>query len=273
MQKTVFFLLLLLGTTSLWAQDDKEVQDTDSKKYLLKGIIRDGKTKKPLAGTNIINLNRVTGTTSTGSGHFKINVYANDTVYFSFLGYQSIKLKITHDLLKGNTLEIAMYEYPTDLGEVVLKPYQLIGVLEIDAKNVPIDKFARIHINGLPQTFEIGAPVAKTFNSPSDAIFHPVDFIYELFGKNPKQLRKLKKLRSEDQLRDMLEKKANREVLMDYLNMDKPQLNSLLDYCNYSEYFIKNASDLQVIEAVLECYENYKALKNGSTQREKIKKQ
>jgi hypothetical protein len=270
MQRTLFFLFLFLSGTSLWAQDT-ETQEIDSKKHLLKGIILDGKTKKPLAGTNIINLNRVTGVTSTESGNFKINVFVNDTVYFSFLGYQSIKLKITNDLLKGNALEIAMFEYPTDLDEVILKPYQLIGVLEVDAKNVPIDKFARIHINGLPQTFEVGAPVPKKYTSPTDAIFHPVDFVYELFGKKPKQLRKLKKLRSEDKLRDMLENKANREVLMEYLEMDKTQLNALLDYCNYSEYFINNATDLQAIEAVLECYENYKALKKGSTQREKIK--
>jgi len=43
-----------------------------------------------------------------------------------------------------------------------------------------------------------------------------------------------------------------------------------LDYCNYSDYFIRNATDLQIIEAVLECYENFKALKNGSTQKERI---
>lgn len=160
------------------------------------------------------------------------------------MGYKSIKLKITNDLLKGNDLEVAMYQIPTDLGEVVVKPYQLIGVLEVDAKNVPIDKFARIHINGLPQTYEIGAPKQKIFNSPSDIIFHPVDFVYELFGKKPKQLRKLKKLRTEDDLRNMLEEKVNREVLMEYLEMDKAQLNSLLDYCNYTEYFIKKASEI-----------------------------
>jgi len=186
------------------------------------------------------------------------------------VGYQSIKLKVTHDLLKGNDLEISMFETPVELGEVKLKPYKLIGVLEVDAKLVPIDKFERIHISGLPQTFETGAPVSHVYNKPADAIFHPIDFMYELFGKKPQQLKKLQKLKTEDDLREMLEEKANREVLMEYLEMDKEQLNSLLDYCNYSEYFIQNATDLQIIEAVLECYENFKALKNGSTQKERI---
>ena len=264
MQKTLLFLLLL-GTVFSWGQETKK----HSKKQLLQGVIIDGETKKPLVNTHVINLNSVTGSVSNKQGNFKINVRESDTLYFSYIGYQSIKLKISKDLLKGNALEIAMFELPVDLKEVMIKSYQLIGVLEVDAKNVLIDKFSRIHISGLPQTFEIGAPVGKVYNSPSDIIFHPVDFMYELFGKKPKQLRKLKKLRTEDDLRSMLEEKTNREVLMEYLEMDIEQLNSLLDYCNYSEYFIQKATDLQAIEAVLDCYENYKALKKGHTTKKK----
>ncbi len=265
MQKTILFLLFLASINS-WGQ----ITTKASKKQLLQGVIVSGETKKPLANTHVINLNTVTGSVSNRNGRFKITVRESDTIYFSYIGYQSIKLKVTKDLLNGNDLEISMYELPVDLEEVLVKPYQLIGVLEVDAKNVLIDKFARIHISGLPQTFEIGAPVTKVYNKPTDVIFHPVDFMYELFGKKPKQLRKLKKLRTEDDLRSMLEEKTNREVLMEYLEMDKGQLNTLLDYCNYSEYFIRNATDLQAIEAVLECYENYKALKKGRTTKNTI---
>lgn len=266
MQKYLFLILIVLSF-SAWSQETGEVL-TNLK--TLRGKIIDGSNQKALPNTHVINLNSVTATISNSSGDFGINVQVNDTLYFSYVGYQSIKLKVTHDLLKGNDLEISMFETPVELGEVKLKPYKLIGVLEVDAKLVPIDKFERIHISGLPQTFETGAPVSHVYNKPADAIFHPIDFMYELFGKKPQQLKKLQKLKTEDDLREMLEEKANREVLMEYLEMDKEQLNSLLDYCNYSEYFIQNATDLQIIEAVLECYENFKALKNGSTQKERI---
>ena len=62
-----------------------------------------------------------------------------------------------------------------------------------------------------------------------------------------------------------MEQKFNREIMMEYLNMDYAELNELLNNCNYSEYFITKASDLQIIEAILECYENYKAVKKGTT--------
>jgi hypothetical protein len=67
----------------------------------------------------------------------------------------------------------------------------------------------------------------------------------------------------------MLEAKFNRELLMEYLGMTAVELNELLNECNYSDYFIKSASDLQLIEAVLLCYENHKAIKKGSTIKEK----
>lgn len=94
--------------------------------------------------------------------------------------------------------------------------------------------------------------------------------VYNLFGNKPKQLKKLKKLKKEDDLRKMLAGKFDREVMMEYLEMDRAELNKLLGDCNYSEYFIKKASDLQLIEAVLNCYENYKAVKKGKIERNRI---
>ena len=77
---------------------------------------------------------------------FELATAVNDTIYVSYLGYQSIKLKITNDLLKGNELVIELYERTEQMDEIVVNSHKLIGVLEIDAKNVPKDKYSRIHI-------------------------------------------------------------------------------------------------------------------------------
>ena len=216
----------------------------------------------------MFNLNSVLGTITNDEGKFELTTSPNDTIYVSYLGFQSIKLKITNDLLKGNELVVELHEKREQITEVVVTSHKLIGVLEIDAKNVPKDKYARIHINGLPQTYEVGVKAKRTYTSPVDALFHPIDFVYNMFGKKPKQLKKLKKLRDDDNLRDLLESKFNRELMMEYLDMGAEELNELLNECNYSDYFIKSASDLQLIEAVLLCYENYKAIKKGSTVKE-----
>lgn len=263
MQK-LLILFFLITSISLYSQTDA------AKVTILKGQVIHANSKRALSAAHILNLNAVVGTITNDRGLFELATKVNDTVLVSFLGFSSIKLKITNDLLKGNELVIGLYEKAEEVREVVIKSTKLIGVLEVDVKQVPKDKFTRIHINGLPQTYEIGKPTPKDFSSPLAALFQPVDFLYTLFGKKPKQLKKLQKLKTEDNLRKMLSGNFDREVMMEYLEMDSQELSELLSDCNYSEYFIKKASDLQIIEAVLDCYENYKALKNGKIERNRI---
>ncbi|OIQ36351.1 MAG: TonB-dependent receptor [Bacteroidetes bacterium MedPE-SWsnd-G1] len=265
-------LLIAILSCSFVGIAQEQVKDTVSEVsdeiIELTGKIVSGDDKKPLAGAHVFNMNTIRGAISDSEGNFTIPVKANDTIFLSHLGYQSLKVKITNDLTKGNPLDISLYEQAELIEEVQVQTIQLVGVLEIDSKNVPTDKYTRIHINGLPQTYEVGKPKKKTYSSPVDAIFHPVDFVYNLFGSKPKQLKKLKQMREENEVRDMLNSKVNRELMLEYLEMSRQELDELLDECNYSEYFVKNASDIQVIEAVIECYENYRAVKKGTTKKD-----
>lgn len=234
----------------------------------LKGQVIHAQTQKNLSAAHILNLNSVKGTITNEDGLFELTAKSNDTVLISYIGFESIKLKVTNDLLKGNELVIELNEKPEEVREIIIRSTKLIGVLEVDVKQVPKDRFNRIHLNGLPQTYEVGRP--QKISSPIAKLLNPVDLVYNLFGKKPKQLKKLQKLKKEDNLRKMLAGKFDREVMMEYLEMDKQQLTKLLKDCNYSEYFIKKASDLQMIEAVLNCYENYKAIKKGKIERDRI---
>jgi len=272
MQKIILTLLLFILSINLFAQDPKTNQ-TDSisqnKMITLKGRVISNNDNKPLQSAHIVNLNSIRGTITNSKGEFEIPAQANDTIFISYIGFQSVKLKITRDLLKGNELEIAIHEKVVNINEVTVKAHNLIGVLVVDAKNVPDDTYSRIHINGLPQAYEIGR--AKTnYNSGLSAVFSPIDFWYKKLGSKPSELKRLKKLKEGDEMRGMMEQKYSREIMMDFLDMSRKELNDLLSECNYSNRFINKASDLQIIEAVLECYENYRAIKKGTVKREMI---
>ncbi len=267
MIKNIITVLLLAVATTGFAQEitiDSLVQD---EVVSLKGQVIDYASKNALRGSHLFNLNSVIGTISNDDGFFEITTKLNDTLYVSYVGFQSIKLKITNDLLKGNELVIELHEKAEQIDEVVVQSHKLIGVLEIDAKNVPKDKYARIHINGISQTYEVGVRKPRTYSSAIAALTNPIDFVYNRFGTKPKQLKKLKKLRDDDNLRRLLESSENREIMMEYLDLDSEDLAELLNECNYSDQFIRQASDLQLVEAVLLCYENYKAVRKGSTKR------
>jgi len=263
MVKNIIICFLLITCYQSFAQEEKKQEQA----FSLKGQIINIKSKSGLSGAHLFNLNTVNGAIADKQGFFDFPARVNDTIYISYLGFQSIKLKITNDLLRGNELLVELHEKREQMSEVVVKSHKLVGVLEIDAKNIPTDRFARIHIKGMPQTYEVGRRVP--YKSPIASLFNPVDAIYNMFGKKPKRLKKLKKLRDEDNLRTMMEGKFNRELMMEYLDLTAQELTELLNECNYSDYFIKSASDLQLTEAILLCYENHKAIKKGSTKKEK----
>ena len=171
------------------------VSTSNAQEQELKGQILSSIDMQPMLGSHVINLNTVRGATTNEDGLFSIPTSVNDTVMISYVGFQTIKLRVTQDLLNGNELEIVLYEKVQELDETVVKSHDLIGVLEIDIKNAPKNEYNRIHIDGLPQLYEIGAPQSSKFRSPLDAAFHPVDYMYNMFEGNrtTQQVKKIEK--------------------------------------------------------------------------------
>ena len=114
------------------------------------GIVENDADSKPISNVHVINLNKVVGVITNKSGSFEIDAEVNDTLYFSYLGFKSIKIRVTNDLIKFKNSKIRLTELAYALEEVIVSPYQLTGYLEIDAKNVPISKSYRYSIPGLP---------------------------------------------------------------------------------------------------------------------------
>jgi hypothetical protein len=49
-------------------------------------------------------------------------------------------------------------------------------------------------------------------------------------------------------------------VLVQLLGVDKDDIDDILRNCNFSDTFIQQANDLQIMEAINECYDEYKLL-------------
>jgi len=212
-------------------------------------------SQQPLENAHIINLTTTKGTISNYRGEFRIDVAQGDTLYFSQIGYHIKKLIVSEKMLEQhNIIKLVTQNYK--LNEVVVTPYDLTGILEVDVKNlVAIGERKVLKIGKLKTSSELGA---NRYDKPS--ILQPVDFIYNIFGKRPKEMRKLKQLEETNQVRDLLHQKYDREFLMETLNLSRKQIESILKYCDYNPDYITQANDLQVLQAVLSCYEQYKTI-------------
>jgi hypothetical protein len=250
------FDFLFFTTVICYAQDPTSVM----------GTVIDVSTDLPIDRVNIVNLNQVIGTSTNDNGEFEIKANVNDTLHFSYLGYKSIKVRVTNDWLKFGNTKIGMTELALALEEVVVNQLKLTGYLAVDIKQVPVKSNYRYSISGLSNKgYEAGDRRPNAVNKVLGAIFNPADFLHNMFGKKPNELRKLKKMKQDDEIRNNLASRFDREMLLVLLQVDKYDLDEIINQCNYSKDFIETANDLQVLDAISECYEEYKVLSRSNT--------
>jgi hypothetical protein len=84
-----------------------------------------------------------------------------------------------------------------------------------------------------------------------------------MFGRKPNEMHKLKKMKKDDEIRNQLAKRFDREMLLVLLQVTKYDLDEIVNQCNYSKDFINTANDLQILDAIRECYEEYKVIKRS----------
>jgi subtilase family serine protease len=74
------------------------------------------------------------------------------------LGFQSLRVKVTNDWIKNKVAKIFLTEKAIALEEVVIRPFNLTGYLEVDSKTIPTKENYRYSISGLTSGYEAGQP-------------------------------------------------------------------------------------------------------------------
>lgn len=251
MKKTLLLFVLTLISVASIAQEDESI---------IKGTIMNDANDVALENVNIVNLNQVIGSISNEKGEFAIRAAVNDTLYFSYLGFKSLRVRVTNDWLRFGEIKIKMTELGIALEEVVVKPVQLTGYVEIDAKLIPVYDNYRYRIAGLNSGYEGGSTQPGAVGKVLSSIFNPADFLYNVFGKKPREMRKLRKMKEDDEIRNLLQSKFDRETLMMVLQLERVDIDEILNKCSYSSDFIRTANDLQILDAISSCYEEYRVL-------------
>ena len=233
----------------------------DNNPQIFKAKVEDDATGLAMQSVHVVNLNEINGTTTDINGEFELMTKVQDTLYFSYIGYKPLKVAVTNDMIRFGNAVFQMTELAFALEEVILQPYRLTGYLDIDVRNSPTNEVQRYSIAGLPNLgYESGGSSLRNIARSIRSIFDPLDLMYSTFSRKSKEMRKLNKMREDDNIRNLLSIKFDRQVLMQFLNLQPGEIDEVLGNCNYSEVFIKEANDLQILEAMSKCYEEYRIL-------------
>jgi hypothetical protein len=250
MKQLFIILLFTLFVTTTNAQDVVSIR----------GTVENAADDNILENVNIVNLNQVWGATTGKKGSFEIRAVVNDTLFFSYLGFKSIRVRVTNDWLAYGEVKIKMTEIGIALEEILVRPVTLTGYIEVDARTIPIYDNYRYRIDGIGSGYEGGSKQPSALNKILSSVFNPADFLYNVFGKRPRQMKKLRKMKENDEIRNLLASKFDRETLMAVLQLERLDINEILNNCTYSSDFINAANDLQILDAISECYEEYRVL-------------
>lgn len=87
MKKHILLFALLFGAAISFAQENT----------IIKGTVMNDANDNLLENVNIVNLNQVIGATTNEKGEFAIRAAVNDTLYFSYLGFKSLRVRVTND--------------------------------------------------------------------------------------------------------------------------------------------------------------------------------
>ena len=64
------------------------------------GIVENASDSKVITNAHVLNLNKVKMAITDNDGRFFIDADVNDTLYISYLGFKSIKIRVSNDLIK-----------------------------------------------------------------------------------------------------------------------------------------------------------------------------
>jgi hypothetical protein len=148
-----------------------------------------------------------------------------------------------------------------EIETVLVTNYTLTGYLQIDTKLIPVNENYRYNIVGLNLGYEPGMKAKNATENLLKALSNPVDLVYSLFNTKEKDFKKLIDLKNDTHFSAILSNNTNREVLAMLLQLDRNEIDKILEKCNYSKNFINTASDLQVLDALATSYNDYKVLR------------
>ena len=257
MRYFVVFLCLIMTSFS-FSQTKKDTIVTVEK---VKGSVVNIENLLPMSNVHVINTTQVKGAITNGSGEFEVEGVVNDTIIFTYLGFETVKTVITNDWIKNNTTKIKLTEKIYVLDEIKLSQYNLTGYLEVDTKIIPTNENYRANIAGLLASYEVGDRSPNALRRVVRSVLNPADFLYNTFSKKSKEMKKLKQMKANEDIRKLLAIKYDRETLASLLEISKDDIPLILEKCNYSQDFINSANDLQILDAINGCYEEYKMLK------------
>jgi hypothetical protein len=213
----------------------------------IRGRVITADSLKPVSDVHVINKNLLKGDLTNSKGEFSIEARPYDTLVFSNISFQYEYVFLGASFpLTGWQVKLRRRDFM--LEEVSIFAYELTSNKDVE---MPIKKSTVIPMD---KDIKIPEPVPPT-------LMNPVDYLYDLFGNRPKQLRELSVLLAEEYYRTRLEQGTNRSILKQLTGLNDADLEAFVFFCKFSNTRIEHQTDYELLMSLLACFDEYQAQK------------
>jgi hypothetical protein len=210
----------------------------DSRPITISGKVTDPYGHDCIYQVVVVNERTSEGTLASAGGVFTASARHSDTILFSASGFAVKKICFNDSAYKtAYKITVKLDSLHFNLAEVKVYPVKSLREIDED-KN------------------RLGTYKAKSSN-PEASIMNPISLLYERFSKLEKSKREVARLTDEQQKRDILKDIFHLYIKNDIMNLDDTQFDAFIDYLNFSDNFVKNSTDYELLTAIKYKYDQY----------------
>jgi hypothetical protein len=252
--KLILFFLLTIASNNIKGQTV----------YALEGRLFNKSDSSFVQASNVYTLPGMKGNMSDPNGYFYMEITEEDTLYVKTIGYKTYKVYCA-DLIENKDFRIHIFLEPkiyqletvNILGSMSYEEFKE-ELLELPLAEEQIVDFS------IPWEWygSMDMPASGGFGVTFSGIFSG---LYERYGKEGKQRAKIASVEAEASTQDYIFSKFNPYIIQRATGItDEDELVRFMEYCQFSDYFIVNATDDELINALKQKYKIYKTLpQNG----------
>ena len=202
-----------------------------------------------ISHAHIINTASKIGVISNKNGSFSIQAKPADTLLSSFVGFEPLKIRIS-EIESNIYLERAIQS----LESYTVLPYKNFNEFKeafISLEKKDTSKFK------LNTSFVLSVNTLRSF-VPKALLTGKITNFASLFNKHIKDRKHYESLLRKDKYKAYLGTKYNSKIVKQTTTLpDESQINSFIEYCDFSDQFIASSSHYILVDQIINCFEEY----------------
>ncbi len=201
---------------------------------------------------SILNVNTGKKYISNRQGYFKLFYQPNDTILFTAIGYDNLRL-VTLSADKSMADDTILILLKSKV--VKLKEFRVVS------SNPKRDSIARAAAEFL-KTDPLMNNYDRVLNRERGSIMSPLTALYQQFSREGKNAVRFEEFMAYMEKQKRVDRKYNRNIVKRATNLPDIQLEEFMGFCKLDKDFVLDASEYDLIKAIQNCLPSFNALRN-----------